>query len=600
LTVLLLGAGADSGAKVLARERPVVQPAKAGPAEAGDDIEELQVNTYARDVRVVSPAQGMTFSAGIPLRVFGSCMDGVGWKAKVECFLDGKSFGVVAGKREAFDYYEFFLNGVPAGRHVLVLKARYINGGTSESVPLTVMVEASSPRVRTVKLTEDLVLRRGQDLRWENATILGNSFRVRSEPGWAGRVSVRNCRISGLGSVAAAATEIKTAGGSIVVEDSVFEGGGTVRLAAEGGGDFIVRNNEFRANNVIKFWSSEPGLSPMVVLSGNPSGKKLFQGNRVGIGWVAFEGGAGWLIGGDDDASVNVLLGQRGGIRLSVCRDCALRGNYSVPKLGGGWSQGTNFFFDRCSGILCEHNVIGATSWPVQSFGGEFRYNAVVGSGHEWMRTVMTGTRIHHNLFLNGCGQWSDGILIYDGRKDVAVYNNTFDGGAARLKPVPIVTSPVLRAEKGNSFSGVRNNIFMGNVPWPSGATPPIVVGGPGCVGRADYNCFFNPEAPKLDSYAEGVVAGKPGAHDVHADPRLGVEVPSPIKPGRVWDGTAKLSQVLAYYRARYAPAPGSPVLGAGDSADGKDSYMGAVGAGNDPDDRFGRFATPTKKRTKK
>jgi hypothetical protein len=231
----------------------------------------------------------------------------------------------------------------------------------------------------------------------------------------------------------------------------------------------------------------------------------------------------------------------------------------------------------------------------VQSFGGEFRYNAVVGSGHEWMRTVMSGTKIHHNLFLNGCGQWTDGILIYDGRKSVAVYNNTFDGGAARLKPIPILTSPMLRAEKGNSFSTIRNNVFMGNVPWPNGATPPIIAGGAGCIAHADYNCFFNPQAPKIASYAEGTVAGKPGVHDVHADPVLGVEVPSPNKPGQLWNRKAKLSRVLAYYRARYAPASGSPVLGAGDPADGKNPYIGAVGPGNDPNDLFGRFAGPTK-----
>src|SRR4051812_39251398 len=99
-------------------------------------------------------------------------MDGVGWKARLECFLDGKSFVVVAGKREAFDYYEFFLRDVPAGRHVLHLNAMYVGGGTSESVPLTVTVETPPARAGTVKLTEDLVLRRGQDLRWDNATVL--------------------------------------------------------------------------------------------------------------------------------------------------------------------------------------------------------------------------------------------------------------------------------------------------------------------------------------------------------------------------------------------------------------------------------------------
>jgi hypothetical protein len=291
---------------------------------------------------------------------------------------------------------------------------------------------------------------------------------------------------------------------------------------------------------------------------------------------------------------------------MNVCRDSVIRGNYSVPKGGAGWSQGTNFAFDRSSGILCEHNVIGATAWPVQGFAGEFRCNVITGSGHQWVRVVPTGTRFHHNLFLNGCGQWVDGISIYTyaGSKDVAVYNNTFDGGAARLmKVTPIVTSPMLKADAGNSFSSVRNNVFTGNLPMPNGALPPIVAGGPGCVAYADYNCFFNPLAPRMPGYAEGVVAGNPGVHDVHADPKFatGLPVSPPVTPGQLWSRKAKFSQVLAYYRVRYTPAVTSPLLGAGDPVDGKNSYIGAIGPGKDaPDDLFGRFGAPTIARDRK
>jgi len=519
LTAALLIAGAGASDKLLAQERPVVRAAES--FDGGEDIEELQCNMYKRHVRFVSPpAQGMTFTAGIPIRVFGSCWDGASYKVndegtpKVECFLDGKSCGTVASKHTPRDYYEYFLKDVPVGRHVLVLKATYTLGKGNESAPLSLMVEDPPARAGTVKLAGDMVLKGGQDLKWEDATVVGGGFRVLSEPGWTGSVVIRNCRISGLGSVSAPGIELKTTSGGILVQDSVFEGSGTIRLAAEGKGDFILRNNEFRPNNVIRVWSPEPSQSPMVVLTGNPSGKKLFQGNRMGIGWVAFESGSGWLIGGDNDDDVNVVLGVRGGIRMWNCRDSIIRGNYSVPKLGAGWSQGTNFAFESCSGLLCEHNVIGATAWPLQGFGGEFRYNVIVGSGHEWVRILTTGTKLHHNLFLNGCGQWVDGIWIYTGSKDVAVYNNTFDGGAPRLKDVTtIVTSPMLKADAGNNFSSVRNNVFTGNLPMPNGALPPIVAGGPGCVAYADYNCFFNPLAPKMPGYAEGVAAGNPGVH---------------------------------------------------------------------------------------
>lgn len=594
LTVVLLLGGAGVSHDLLAQEKTATLAAVgAEPFDGGEDIEELQCNMYKQSVRFTSPpAQGMTFTAGTPIRVFGSSYFG---SVKVECFMDGKSYGVVTGRDDLKDYFEFFVKDVPVGRHIIVLKATYPQGNGNETPPLAVLVEAPPARAHTVRLAEDLVLKGGQDLKWEDATVMGNGFRVRSEQGWTGSVIIRNARVSGLGSVSAPGIDVSTTGGAILVRDTVFEGCGTILLATAGNGDFVLRNNEFRANNVIRFIPAEPRYSPMLVLKGNPSGKKLFQGNRMGIGWVAFEGATGWLIGGDTDDDANVLLGQRTGIRLLGCRNCVIRGNYCLQKCGSGWSQSTILYFDRSNDILCEHNIVSESAWPVQAFDGEFRYNAVVLSGHQWMRTVMTGTRIHHNLFLNGAPSYTGGILVYDGRKDLAVYNNTFDGGAPRqLKQSPIATSPVLLAySKGDGFSSVRNNVFMGNIHMGSGTPPSIVTAPPGGVGYADYNCFFNPLAPKMPAYAERAVAGKAGEHDVHADPGFaaGLKVPPPVKPGQLWNRKAKFSQVLAYYRARYRPAPGSPLLGAGDPADGKDSYIGAIGPGKDaPDDLFGRF----------
>jgi hypothetical protein len=292
LTAALLGGGAGVSHHLLAGETPVASAADAPePFDSGEDIEALQVITSTLNVRVISPpAQGMTFTAGIPIRVFGSCWDGASYKVndegtpKVECFLDGKSCGIVTSKHTPRDYYEYFLKDVPVGRHVLLLKATYTQGGTNESGAVSFTVEATPARANTVKLAGDMVLKGGQDLKWEDATIIGGGFRVLSEPGWTGTLTIKNCRIWELGSVSATGIEIRTAGGNIIVQDSVFEGSGTIRLAAEGKGDFILRNNEFRANNVIKFYSGEPGQSPMVVLTGNPSGKKLFQANRMGIG----------------------------------------------------------------------------------------------------------------------------------------------------------------------------------------------------------------------------------------------------------------------------------------------------------------------------
>ncbi len=114
-------------------------------------------------------------------------------------------------------------------------------------------------------------------------------------------------------------------------------------------------------------------------------------------------------------------------------------------------------------------------------------------------------------------------------------------------------------------------------------------------VAYADYNCFFNPQAPAAASYDAGIVDKKdPGAHDVHADPRFaqGRLIPYAADEADVWNRNYKVSQVLALYRRRYAPAAGSSLLKGGDPADGKDSYIGAIGPGQDAaHDRFGRFS---------
>jgi hypothetical protein len=81
--------------------------------------------------------------------------------------------------------------------------------------------------------------------------------------------------------------------------------------------------------------------------------------------------------------------------------------------------------------------------------------------------------------------------------------------------------------------------------------------------------------------------------HDVSADPKFaqGGIIPYSVDQAAVWNRKVKVSQVLAYYRQRYAPAADSPLLGAGDPADGIGSYIGAIGPGGDaPNDLFGRF----------
>src|SRR5262249_16311263 len=52
---------------------------------------------------------------------------------------------------------------------------------------------------------------------------------------------------------------------------------------------------------------------------------------------------------------------------------------------------------------------------------------------------------------------------------------------------------------------------------------------------------------------------------------------------GRVWLRQMGVSQVLSHYRSLYAPRAGSPVIDAGDPADGPGIDIGAVGGGVPP-----------------
>ncbi len=82
-------------------------------------------------------------------------------------------------------------------------------------------------------------------------------------------------------------------------------------------------------------------------------------------------------------------------------------------------------------------------------------------------------------------------------------------------------------------------------------------------------------------------------APDVHADPKFaeGRLIPYSVNEADVWNRKYAVSQLLALYRQRYAPAAGSPLVGAGDPADGPGSYIGAIGPGSGaPHDQFGRF----------
>src|SRR5262249_24414421 len=129
-------------------------------------------------------------------------------------------------------------------------------------------------------------------------------------------------------------------------------------------------------------------------------------------------------------------------------------------------------------------------------------------------------------------------------------------------------------------------------------------------LGYADYNLFFNPKAKTPRNYLLTVAdkverkdAGfgkndvpRNGAVDAQVDPKFKGPLPDafPFADDEIKSGKVTVSKILAFYRDAYSPAADSPLIGAGDPADGEGTNIGAIGgAKNSAADQFGRFGRP-------
>lgn len=276
-----------------------------------------------------------------------------------------------------------------------------------------------------------------------------------------------------------------------------------------------------------------------------------------------------------------------------------IQGNYLRHDYHGGFSQGFNLWMEGSSdGGVIEHNVIRGGSWPVQTVGGEFRYNLVIDSGHNFWRSARHNTQIHHNVFSHASGVntgWKGVFKFYGGESGLNIYNNTFDlGGAAAGHD-----GPAFNIGPGSLLNSIRNNVFTGfsNVIGTWGhalvAAPGGSVAGPR-VNTADYNGWYNPlTTASTVLYLPGIVQNAPGVHDVQTNPQFSgpSEIPYRVSEGCVWVGTCSIGKVLAHYRTIDKPAAGGPLINAGDPADGAGTVIGAIGPNtSNPVDRFGRI----------
>ena len=521
----------------------------------------------------------------------------------VRFYVDGQLVGSASPSASDMNLWEMRLsNGLPQGDHVLTVSYVPFNpstggGGTPVNglSPVTIHVDPAPAHATTVTLTGNLVLSGSADLDWTDATVVGNGFTVTAAAGYSGNVIIQNAMVRGLGGYDAPGITIATTG-SVSIQNSIFEATGGMRFTVQGAAPVTVKHNELRANNLLTYVASNPDVPVVLELGGSSSGARAIQGNRIGAGILRVRGN-GWQIGGLAAGEGNVLIGPRVVLHLVDSSNNQIQGNYLRHDYHGGFSQGFNLWLEGSSDHeLVEHNVIRGGSWPVQTVGGEFRYNLVVDSGHNFWRSARHNAQIHHNVFAHASGTntgWEGVFKFYGGETGLAIYNNTFDVGGM----VSSYNGPAFNLGPGTLVASIRNNLFtaFSNVGGYGGAFVSAAEGSVASprVTAADYNAWFNPLAPATARYLPGIVASTAGQHDVVIDPRLSgaSEIPYRIAEGCIWTGGCSIGQVLAHYRTIYMPAASSPLNEAGDPADGVGTPIGAIG--RDPNltvDKFGRI----------
>jgi hypothetical protein len=461
---------------------------------------------------------------------------------------------------------------------------------------------------RTLDLKEDLVLRgpdvlevRGTPER--RCTIVGNGFSLRSAEKWTGRLKLDACDVRGLGAPGIHAIDLKAAGrAEIAIDRCTFEASSSIALRTDDASDARVTNCLVREDATVVVDKAREKSLPCFVARGNSTAAKRFQGNRIYKSHLEIDA-PNWRIGGDADDESNLIIGWRAGIFASGA-GTIVKGNYVhtlMPRTAEfpWWSQVASFTSAR--GALAEHNVIRDGEWIVQFVEGEFRHNVICDiNDHNLLRNGSTG-RIHHNIFFAGKPEHPPGqmggciFVVYPpkaGEGGIEIFNNVFDANGT-------LNVPGIEVNPDGFVRSLRNNVFLrfahqqNFVAHPQAMIrpswqEPLRTPAPERLGYSDYNLFFNPTARSHRVYALAV-AGKQekdegfGRHDlVELDPKFKGPLPDvfPFDDADIKGGKVRVSQILASFRDRYSPAEGSPLIDAGDPADGAGTDIGALGAG--------------------
>jgi hypothetical protein len=599
------GGGSDGSGGTVGQPPPTTDPVERpwGP----NDVE----------ARVKSPGQRMHFTAGLPFRILADANDPMAYEcppghppyacsdSSVTFLIDGAAVGTVPPDPNNQNLWELRLpGGLSAGDHVITVRFQpHAAAPVDGLVPVYIHVDPVPVHANTVTLTSDLVLSGSTDLVWDDAVVRGNGHTVRAAPGYSGKVLIHDSLVTGLAAFDNQLGVDVTTTGGVDISGSIFEATAPLRLVVNGSAPISLVGNELRSTNYVTYVSADPTRSPILDISGSTTGTKMMQGNNIGAGIVHITGMSGWQIGGLRDSQSNIFIGPRCVLNLEDSPNATIQGNYLHHDYYGGFSQGFNLQFSGSSDhALAEHNVIRDSSWPLQTFGGEFRYNLMINSGHDFVRSSRAQARYHHNIFAHAQapGSGYDGaVLMYNGETGIVFDNNTIDAGGT----VGAFDAPALvLGSSATSVASLRNNLFSQFSPVRDWSQSALIAGGKSeasvgsRIATADYNAWWNPLAEATAHYAPGIAGPSPGTHDVTSNPQLTGPVPQApfvVSEGAVWTRAYGVSSLLAYYRALYTPKAGSPLIDTGDPADGAGTDIGAVGAGApNSADKFGSVMT--------
>lgn len=569
-----------------------------------------------RYVHMISPISTQLFTAPATLRLFAAAYDPTGdggyrrHADRVDFYVDDTLVAYVLAADSEFWVFKTRVGPIGAGRHRVWARAVYTDPAEIlHSESMWISVEPQPAYAQTITLDDDLVLSDDQSSVLVGTAdarirINGQGHRIRSEGSWTGTLDWRNVDLFGVGPQDSATPAIELSNASSIrIEDSRFDTTGTLALDLAPGATANLRGNEFRSNMSMPTSQQpeyEPGASypAFRVRGGGSDVLKRFQGNRIGLGWADFRNTGHWLIGGDSESDSNIVIAPRGGIWAQNTSRTELRGNLSYHVYYGGWSQGNNMEMNGSHDILIEHNVVGGGSWPIRGFSGSLRYNLMLDAGHEFLWITGDNAAVHHNVFAGGDGDQAPIRLIY-GPQNARIYNNTLDGlGRSTMN------RPVWVGEGAQAI--LRSNAIV-NMPNPPAVQIDHTLG---ATLDADYNLFSGQTAAEPRNYSDNRQPSHDiGTHNAQVDPMFS-EPAEPLRYdlGDLWSRTISVRQVLANYRTRYTPGPGSPLTDSGDPGVGPaDTIMhtgfesseppqggagndvGAVGSGiPSADDRFG------------